>query len=341
MLVNPVLNNPVLYSCIEGGYAGQGNIESEPMFTSSSGSDYHLMSRVFDNSGEYSPCIDAGDPLDPVGAEPHTNGKRINMGAYGGTAEASKSEYGFIFHVDKSGSNSNSGMSRSDALATIQEAVDRAWHGDTILVWPGTYREDVDLKGKAITLQSADEAAVVTASTAFAFSFRNAEGPNCVLRNFIITGCNTTDGGAIFLSGGTPKLTNLTIIDNRHGISANDGSNPYIVNCILWNNRDGDLHQCTRVSYSCVQQGGVFIGINGNISEDPSFADPGSGDYHLKSRYGRYSPIDGTWLTDSLSSPCIDAGDDEMDPGREQEPHGGRINMGAYGGTPFASWSAP
>jgi hypothetical protein len=38
-----------------------------------------------------SPCIDVGDPATPAGDEPQPNGGRINMGAYGGTAEASKS----------------------------------------------------------------------------------------------------------------------------------------------------------------------------------------------------------------------------------------------------------
>jgi hypothetical protein len=38
-----------------------------------------------------SPCIDAGDPSSPVGDEPEPNGGRINMGTYGGTAEAGKS----------------------------------------------------------------------------------------------------------------------------------------------------------------------------------------------------------------------------------------------------------
>ena len=38
-----------------------------------------------------SPCIDAGDPTTAVGPEPFPNGGRISMGAYGGTAEASKS----------------------------------------------------------------------------------------------------------------------------------------------------------------------------------------------------------------------------------------------------------
>jgi hypothetical protein len=62
--------------------------------------DYHLKSQtgrwdpvseswVMDD--ETSPCIDAGDPNIAVGDEPDPNGNRINMGAYGGTAEASKS----------------------------------------------------------------------------------------------------------------------------------------------------------------------------------------------------------------------------------------------------------
>ncbi|MBQ6327471.1 MAG: hypothetical protein IJI35_00520 [Kiritimatiellae bacterium] len=40
----------------------------------------------------HSPAIDTGDPSDPVGAEPEPNGGVVNLGAYGGTAEASKSD---------------------------------------------------------------------------------------------------------------------------------------------------------------------------------------------------------------------------------------------------------
>jgi hypothetical protein len=62
--------------------------------------DYHLKSQAgrFDpNSGTWvedeitSPCIDADDPNAPVGQEPSPHGDRINIGAYGGTMEASKS----------------------------------------------------------------------------------------------------------------------------------------------------------------------------------------------------------------------------------------------------------
>jgi len=70
--------------------------------------DYHLKSqagRWDSNEGPRSsrgwtrddvtsPCIDSGDPNSPIGHEPFPNGGFINIGAYGGTAEASKSYFG-------------------------------------------------------------------------------------------------------------------------------------------------------------------------------------------------------------------------------------------------------
>jgi len=65
--------------------------------------DYHLKSqagRWNPNSQSWiqddvtSPCIDAGDPSTPIGDEPFPNGGTVNIGAYGGTAEASKSYFG-------------------------------------------------------------------------------------------------------------------------------------------------------------------------------------------------------------------------------------------------------
>jgi hypothetical protein len=41
-----------------------------------------------------SPCIDAGDPNSPIMYEPFPNGGVVNMGAYGGTTQASKSYFG-------------------------------------------------------------------------------------------------------------------------------------------------------------------------------------------------------------------------------------------------------
>ncbi|MHC4171817.1 MAG: right-handed parallel beta-helix repeat-containing protein [Planctomycetota bacterium] len=349
LLQSPASYSPVLYSNIEGYYPGQGNIDTDPLFASVAGADYHLRSVLgrYDpgrdrwvTDHDNSPCIDAGDPQDPVGAEPFPNRKCINMGAYGGTSEASKSVGPLIFHVDGSrGSRFNTGLSRSDAFATIQDAVNEVIDGDTIMVWPGVYQEAVFITGKAVTIQSADDAAVIMApaNDPIAFTFQFAESLRCVLRNFVITNCGEV---AILCHSASPELTNLTIVDNQFGITAYEGSNPSITNCILWNNQFGDLEQC-RARYSCLGRLEPGDAERGNISKEPMFADPYNGDYHLQSEYGRYSPQDGVWVADSQTSPCIDGGDPSMRTGREQKPHGGRLNMGAYGGTPYASKSGP
>ena len=72
---------------------------------------------------------------------------------------------------------------------------------------------------------------------------------------------------------------------------------------------------------------------------DPLFADPGNGDYHLRSERGRYWPEHDIWVLDKVTSPCIDGGDPTVDSFDEPVPNGGRINMGAYGGTAEASLS--
>jgi len=355
-LIDSVSPTPVVFSNIEieGGYPGQGNIYSEPSFVSPTTGNYHLKSFtghlnngewvMVDSPYDHSPCIDAGDPQNSVGAEPFPHGGRVNMGAYGGTTEASKSFGGVIYHVDvNGGSDHNTGLSRSQAFRAIQHAVDRAFDGDTILVWPGVYRENVNYKSKAITIQSADDAAVISApGPYYAFKFQGSETSSSVLRNFVIANCGQ---GAIYLEVASPTLTNLTIADNPYGIVATDGgANPSISNCIFWNNETAlynanPAYWRRRVHFSCLQELRDLDVEYHNISTDPFFANPDNGDYHLQSGYGRYSAIDNDWITDALTSPCIDAGDPDLFPGRERAPHGGIVNMGAYGGTPFASLS--
>jgi hypothetical protein len=78
-----------------------------------------------------------------------------------------------------------------------------------------------------------------------------------------------------------------------------------------------------------------------NIAVEPN--DPNAvwidGDYHLKSEAGRWDPVSESWVVDDVTSPCIDAGDPNSPIGDELEPNGGRINIGAYGGTAEASMS--
>lgn len=348
-IVDSVLRDPVSYSDVLGGYSGDGNINTDPLFANEWGLDYHLKSRygrynsangVWVTDGENSPCIDAGDPSESASEEPASNGGRINMGAYGGTRQASKSAERLVYHVDgTTGRDTSSGTSRSYAFKTIQKAVNTAANGDTVLVWPGVYTlspaQEVRFQRKAITVQSAADAAVIVATQGYAFSFWGAESSRSVVANFVITGSGE---GAIFCDqGASPTLKNLTIVRNDFGIAAYGGADPDIVNCILWGNATGDLFGC-KARYSCVQDAPPDKSA-GNINADPLFADPDNGDFHLKSQYGRYVAERDDWVTDAVTSPAIDAGDPDEYPRAERTPNGGRINMGAYGGTPYASLS--
>ena len=77
----------------------------------------------------------------------------------------------------------------------------------------------------------------------------------------------------------------------------------------------------------------------------PHFAKPEDSDYHLQSERGRYKPVDpnhpveGYWVLDEVTSPCIDAGDPAEDASAERSPNGSRVNQGAYGAMWYASLS--
>jgi len=129
-----------------------------------------------------------------------------------------------------------------------------------------------------------------------------------------------------------------------------------IENSIIWDNPDsirlGD-ESTLLVAFCDIPGAGPGYG---NIDSDPCFVNPGywdpngtpedanddffvPGDYHLKSQSGRWDANAGGWTIDEVTSPCIDAGDPNNPLGEEPFPNGGRINIGAYGGTAEASKS--
>lgn len=177
---------------------------------------------------------------------------------------------------------------------------------------------------------------------------------NCTIRN------NHSDGHGGGISDSRGTIMNCSIIGNRAfwgaGLSNCTGQ---VTNCIIWGNRasisDDQLYDSSTPTYSCIQD--WTSGGTGNITNDPLFADADNGDYHLKSQAGRWDPgslvdpntstdpndvywTEPQWVYDDVTSPCIDTGDPASDWTAELWPHGGRINMGAYGGTPEASMSA-
>jgi hypothetical protein len=169
---------------------------------------------------------------------------------------------------------------------------------------------------------------------------------NCslVLQNCLLCDNSAEYGGAgINAREGTVMLYNCTLSGNTTepwtggGIDySGSRNNIKLTNCILWGNTPVQIEGEAIVEYSNVQGG--WLG-EGNIDVDPLFADPDNGDYHLKSQAGRWDPVSQAWVQDGVTSPCIDAGDPRSAWFAEPEPNGGRINTGAYGGTPEASLS--
>jgi len=297
----------------------------------------------------------------------------------------------------------------------IQHAIVRGQPGDKIVVAEGTYHEDIDFKGRNLTVSSTDpdDPAVVAATIidgdGRAVTYANGEDAGCILSGLTITGagrgiygtnnsaptidkCTITGNigaGIELFKGGNPTLTNCTIIANGGSgiemrplkagrytfynspvltnciVAANNGHGllkgiPTITNCTIAGNRNNGIkdsfstvtnsivyfnsnggaqiaNSTGTVTYSNVQ--GSYQGT-GNIDDNPLFADLENGDFHLKSHIGRWDPASETWVSDALTSLCLDAGDPASPIGLEPEPNGGIINMGAYGGTAQASKSA-
>jgi hypothetical protein len=139
-------------------------------------------------------------------------------------------------------------------------------------------------------------------------------------------------GGALYECHGI--IRNCSIVANRN--VALESCKGTITNCIIWQS-PFQFDDCNVPSYCCIEN--WLGGGEGNIDIDPEFVDPNNGDYHLKSEAGRWDAGLQEWVVDSVTSPCIDAGDPGSDYCGELWPHGGRINMGAYGGTSEASMS--
>jgi hypothetical protein len=168
---------------------------------------------------------------------------------------------------------------------------------------------------------------------------------------------NSADRGGGIENRNYLRINNCTFAGNRGGGICNLGFTQ-TSDCILWGNTPyqlfGHIPELLIATYNNVQDG--WPG-EGNIDIDPCFIELGywddpcntpyqdwddiwiEGDYHLRSQAGRWDANTESWVQDIVTSPCIDAGDPMSPIGLEPFPNGGRINMGAYGGTTEASKS--
>jgi hypothetical protein len=143
---------------------------------------------------------------------------------------------------------------------TIQAGIDAAVDGDTVLVAPGTYVENIDFLGKAIIVMSSGEPidtiidGMNPANPDFGsvVTFSNREGTDSVLEGFTLQrgiGLRlepfTRLGGGILIYQSSPTIINSIISQNclNNGIGGgifNMYGSPVLIDCTFQDNRADD-----------------------------------------------------------------------------------------------------
>ena len=292
----------VTYSDVQGGWPGEGNIDSNPLFIGEG--DYHLRPG--------SPCIDAGVDAGvymDIDGDARPQGAGFDMGADECTVECvDDDDDGYYdeacggIDCDDTDPGVNPGAQEictggidedCDGLIdsddpdcviihvpadqpTIQSAIDMALDGNLVLVAPGTYVENIHFMGKAITLRSeagADETTIDGNQAGSVVTFSSGVTKEAVIDGFTIRNGYAQKGGGIYCKYSSPTITNCTISGN---IAEGDGggiyfyyspyySPPTITNCAITGNIAGGDGGGIYCSYS--PPAITNCTITGNIAE--------------------------------------------------------------------------
>jgi parallel beta-helix repeat protein len=113
---------------------------------------------------------------------------------------------------------------------TIQKGIDNAMQGDTVLVMAGNYPENINFKGKLITVSShfmftSDTSTITTTiingnNVAPTVTFETSENATAIITGFTITGggkdSTSTFGGGIICNNASPTIFRNRLINNGY-----------------------------------------------------------------------------------------------------------------------------
>jgi hypothetical protein len=243
--------------------------------------------------------------------------------------------------------------------------------GKGIWIDGGSYITSIEIEGCSITASGVNSGAGVGIRNTKSVTVKNS-----LITGFSGSGVSINNNSYPTVADGAPLIENCTITGNGHGVvfSCNGSFNygAYVKNSIVTGNTSLDLANQVYASgsssyYATMPEGSIsysLIGDDGSsllftsgyyehaslgkirqisapsysnrVTGDPLFV--GGGDYHLQSAGGRWNGS--AWVTDTDTSPCIDAGDPASPYEYEPTPNGDRINLGCYGNTAQASKTA-
>jgi len=153
---------------------------------------------------------------------------------------------------------------------TIQAAINAANNGDTVLVAPGTYTENINFNGKAITVTSSGGPSVTIIdgnANGTVVIFANSETPNSVLNGFTIrnglsqfSAPTQGTGGGIHIFNASPTISGNVVTNNQAVTGA--GISVQFASPIIKGNTITLNHQCCGTGGS--GGGGILIGGTGS-----------------------------------------------------------------------------
>ncbi len=164
---------------------------------------------------------------------------------------------------------------------TIQEGVDAAGNGDTILIANGTYlgagNRNIELQGKSITVMSAGSALLCMIDcekTTVGFNIHQGEDQNTVLEGITVKNGLGLNGGGIICDGASPTIRNCSITRNTAliqdqgrggGIYINNAS-PQIMNCLIRRNISNEGGGLYMQNSAAVIENSTILGNTSGLS---------------------------------------------------------------------------
>lgn len=227
--INIASGSPIVeYCCVEGGWSGAGNISDDPEFFTMEYDEFHLPWG--------SPCIDAG--TNATGLSHDMDGQiRPIDGSQGGSP------------VTDIGCHELNPIYVPDMHVTIKDAVDAAYHRDTVVVFPDTYNitmfTKIELGNKTLTVQSAsgnpEDTVIHGYGEKRGFSMSNySAGLSQIRPGSVITGFTITNhGSSIFTEYRSPTIINNVITNNHTGIESLWYGQCVILDNLISNNYGG------------------------------------------------------------------------------------------------------
>jgi hypothetical protein len=148
--------------------------------------------------------------------------------------------------------------------ATIQAAINASSNGDTVVVAPGTYFENIDYKGKLITVQSAQGPSVTTidgSNLAPVVNFSTNETAAAVIQGFTLQHGNATgafgyEGAGVHINFASPTVQGNVVMANTSCANGVGISIAFASPVIRDNNISGNTKQ---PGCSGQNGGGIYI----------------------------------------------------------------------------------